>query len=122
MSLLSLKLFGHCSTSGDEAIGSDYDGDEVVTLGINEATGLPLVSNGVKGSPGVIDVAGSIRGTDMTDHSDLNSMHDVSTFDNDMTCGIDTHIETDWECGTSFMESGIDDFACNDLSEFESDW
>ena len=122
MSLLSLKLFGHCSTSGDEAIGSDYDGDEVVTLGINEATGLPLVSGGVKGSPGVIDVAGNIRGTDMTEHSDLDYMLDASAIDDDMTSGIVIHIETDWECGTSSIESGFDDFACNDLSGFESDW
>ncbi len=56
MSLLSLKLFGHCADDSEEAIASDFTNEnEMEVCGVNEATGLPLVSSGLKGCSGTID-------------------------------------------------------------------
>ena len=45
MSLLSYQLFGHCSESGEEANTSALD-ESYDAPGVNEATGLPLLSMG----------------------------------------------------------------------------
>ena len=122
MSLLSYRLFGHCSESSEEANTSTLDESGCDAPGVNEATGLPLLPSGVKGCPGAIDVEGNPRGTDMSDHLGLDSTLDISSIDTDMTNGCDIHSDTDWMTDTSFIDSCFDDFEINDLSGCDGDW
>lgn len=123
MSLLSLKLFGHCAEDSEEAIASDFtDENEMEICGVNEATGLPLISSGIKGCPGIIDVEGNPRGTDLSDFSEPSLLDDDCSVGNDLSCGMDIHSDTDWICDGSPMDSCIDDFGCSDLSGIDSDW
>jgi len=123
MSLLSLKLFGHCADDGEEAIASDFTEDnEMEVCGINEATGLPLVSTGIKGCPGIIDVEGNPRGTDLSGVAEPSLLDDDCSVGNDLSCGMDIHSDTDWICYDSSMDNGFNDFGCNDVSVFDSDW
>ena len=122
MSLLSFNLFDHCSSDSEDAIGSDFLEKESDVCGVNEATGLPLLSSGVKGCSGAIDVAGNPRASDFTSLSDLNPMIDTIPIVGDMTNGIDTSIENGWMDESSSIDSGFDDFGCSDISLFDSDW
>jgi hypothetical protein len=123
MSLLSLKLFGHCADDSEEAIASDFtDENEIEMCGVNEATGLPLISSGIKGCPGIIDVEGNPRGTDLSGFSEPSLLDDDCSVVNDLSCGMDIHSDTDWICDGSSMDSGFDDFGCSDLSGIDSDW
>ena len=123
MSLLSLKLFGHCADDSEEAIASDFtDENEMEICGVNEATGLPLISSGIKSCPGIIDVEGNPRGTDLSDFCDLSSSSDDCSIDSSLSCGMDIHFDTDWICDGSSLDSGIEDFGCSDLAGFDSDW
>lgn len=122
MSLLSYQLFEHCSYSDEEANTSAHDESGCVAPGVNEATGLPLLPIGVKGSPGAIDVEGNPRGIDMSDHLGVDTTLDISSIDTDVTCGCDIHSDSDWMTGPTSIESGFDDFGINDLSGFDGDW
>ena len=123
MSLLSLKLFGHCADDREEAIASDFtDENGIEICGVNEATGLPLISSGIKGCPGIIDVEGNPRGTDVSGFSDTSLLHDDCSVGSDLSCGMDIHSGFDWICDSSSMDDGFDDFGCNDVSVFDSDW
>ena len=122
MSLLSFNLFDHCSSDSEDAIGSDFLEKESAVCGVNEVTGLPLLSSGVKGCSGAIDVAGNPRASDFTSLSDLNPMIDTIPIVGDMTNGIDTSIENGWMDESSSIDSGFDDFGCSDISLFDSDW
>ena len=123
MSLLSLKLFGHCADDSEGAIASDFtDENEMEICGINEATGLPLVSSCLKGCSGTIDVAGNPRGTDLSDFCDLSPSYDDCSIDNTLNCGMDIHSDIDWICDSSSMDSGIEDFGCSGLSGIDRDW
>ena len=123
MSLLSLKLFGHCADDSEEAIASDFTNEnEMEVCGVNEATGLPLISSGIKGCPGIIDVEGNPRGTDLSGFSEPSLLDDDCSVGNDLSCGMDIHSDTDWICDGSSMDNGFDDFGCNDVSVFDSDW
>jgi len=122
MSLLSYQLFEHCSYSSEEANTSALDESGCDALGINEATGLPLLPSGVKGCPGVIDVEGNPRGTDMSDHLGVDTTLDINSMDTDVIGGCDIHSDTDWMSDTTSIDSGFDDFGINDLSGFDGDW
>ena len=122
MSLLSYQLFGHCSESSEEANASALDESGYDAPGVNEATGLPLLPSGVKGCPGVIDIEGNPRGTDISDHLAVDTALDISSIDSGMTCGCDIHSDTDWMTDTTSIDSGFDDFGFNGLSGFEGDW
>ena len=90
--------------------------------GVNEATGLPLVSSGVKGCSGTIDVEGNPRGTDLSGFAEPSLFHDDCSVVNDLSYGMDIHSDTDWICDGSSVDNGYDDFDCNDVSVFDSDW
>lgn len=123
MSLLSLKLFGHCADDSEETIVSDFaDENEMEICGVNEATGLPLVPSGLKGCSGSIDVEGNPRGTDLSDFCDLSPSYDDCSIDSNLSGGTDFHSDTDWVSDGSSMDSGIDDFGCSDLPGIDSDW
>tara|TARA_Y100000033_G_C2758091_1_gene117942 strand:+ start:12378 stop:12776 length:399 start_codon:yes stop_codon:yes gene_type:complete len=122
MSLLSYQLFGHCSESGEEANTSALNESEYDTPGFNEATGLPLLPSGVKGCPGVIDVEGNPRGTDMSDHLGVDITLDISSMGTDVIGGCDIHSDTDWMTDTTSIDSGFDDFGINDLTGCDGDW
>ena len=123
MSLLSLKLFGHCADDGEEAIASDFtDENEIEMCGVNEATGLPLVPSCLKGCSGTIDVEGNPRGTDLSDFCDLSPSYNDCSIDSSLSCGMDIHCNSDWVSDGLSMDSGIDDFGCSDLSGIDSDW
>lgn len=123
MSLLSLKLFGHCADDGEDAIASDFtDENEIEICGVNEATGLPLVSSGLKGCSGTIDVEVNPRGTDLSGFAEPSLLDDDCSVGNDLSCGMDIHSDTDWICDGSPMDSSIDDLGCSDLSGLDSDW
>ena len=115
MSLLSYKLFGHCSESSEEANTSALDESEYDAPGVNEATGLPLLSSGVKGCPGAIDVEGNPRGTDMSDHLGVDITLDISSIDTDMIGGCDIHSDTDWMTDTTSIDSCFDEFEMLDI-------
>lgn len=121
MSLLSYQLFGHCSESSEEANTSALDESGCDASGGNEATGLPLLPSGVKGCPGVIDIEGNPRGTDMSDHLGADTLLNISSIDTDITCGCDIHSDTDWMSDTTSIDSGFDDFGINDLSGCDGD-
>lgn len=122
MSLLSYQLFGHCSESSEEANTSALDESGCDAPGINEATGLPLLPSGVKGCPGVIDVEGNPRGTDMSDHLGVDITLDISSMDTDVIGGCDIHSDTDWMTDTTSIDSGLDDSGINDLAGLDGDW
>lgn len=123
MSLLSLKLFGHCADDSEQAIASDFtDENEMEVCGVNEATGLPLVPSSLKGCSSSIDVEGNPRGTDLSDFAEPSLLHDDCSAGNDLSCGINIHSDTDWICGSPSMDNGYDDFGCNDVSMFDRDW
>ncbi|APE03097.1 hypothetical protein BM526_15320 [Alteromonas mediterranea] len=118
MSLLSLKLFGHCADDGEDAIASDFtDENEMEICGVNEATGLPLISSGLKGCSGTIDVAGNPRGTDLSDFSEPSLLDDDYSVGNTLSCGMDIHSDTDWICDGSSMDNGFDDSGYYPLSK-----
>ncbi len=110
MSLLSYQLFEHCSESSEEANASALDESGHDVSGVNEATGLPLLSSGVKGCPGVIDIEGNPRGMDMSDHLEVDTTLDISSMDTDVIGGCDIHSDTDWMTDTTSIDSGFDDF------------
>ena len=91
-------------------------------VGMNEAPGLPLVSSGIKGCSGTIDVEGNPRGTDLSDFCDLSPSYDDCSIDSSLSYAMDIHSDIDWICDSSSMDSGIDDFGCSDLSGIDSDW
>ena len=122
MSLLSLKLFGHCADDGEDAIASDFtDENEIEMCGVNEATGLPLVPSCLKGCSDTIDVEGNPRGTDLSDFCDLSSSNDDCSIDNTLNCGMDIHSDIDWISDGSSLDSCIGDFGCSDLAGIDSD-
>ena len=115
MSLLSYQLFGHCSESGEEANISTLDESDYDAPGVNEATGLPLLPSGLKGCLGVIGIEGNPRGTDMSEHLDVDTTLDISSMDTDVIGGCDIHSDTDWVTDTTSIDNGFDDFEMLDI-------
>jgi len=120
MGLLSKLLFGHCSESSDVAIGDNLARDSSAVGGINEATGLPLISSGVDDCPGVIDVAGNPRGVDLTVE---HTVHDCFLDTHNVLSGFDSGADnTSGEISSSFNDGDMSSFDSSDCFSFDNDW
>ena len=113
MGILNM-LFGLSSESGDESSASDLTSD----LGINEATGLPLIP----GSCGSIDVAGNPRGTDLSESFGANSLNESGFIHDEIHDHVVSTCDTEWLSDSSSTGCGIDDFTDSGFSGFDSDW
>ncbi|MFC3200302.1 hypothetical protein ACFOEW_00510 [Alteromonas oceani] len=120
MGLLSRLLFGHSSDSSDLAGDDNLVNDSSTVVGINEATGLPLVSSGVTNCPGVIDVEGNPRGVDLSDgHTAQGCFLDAQEVISGSDCAADN---TSGEISSSLDDGDMSSFYSSDCFGFDNDW
>lgn len=120
MGLLSRLLFGTSSVSSDVAGDDNLVNDSSMVVGINEATGLPLVSSGVANCPGVIDVEGNPRGVDL---SDEHTAHGLFLDGQEILSGSDCAADnTTGEISSSLDDGDMSSFDSSDCFGFDNDW